>query len=151
MARMYSRKKGKSGSKRPLKKASPVWLSYKPKEVELLVVKLAKERKTSSEIGLILRDIYGIPNVKSTTKKSITGILKEYNLLKQIPEDLTYLIKKRIALGKHIEENKQDKTSLRGLQLTESKIKRLVKYYKKAKRLPVEWKYDSKSIGIYIE
>lgn len=151
MARMYSRKRGKSGSKRPLKKTAPIWLSYKPKEVELLIVKLAKERKTSSGIGLILRDVYGIPNTKIITKKSITSILNEYKLSKQIPEDLTYLIKKRIALEKHREENKKDNTSLRGLQLTESKIKRLVKYYKKTKRLPVEWKYDSKRIGIYIE
>lgn len=151
MARMHSRKKGKSGSKKPLKKTSPVWLSYKPKEVELLIVKFAKERKTTSEIGLILRDVYGIPNIKIITKKSVTQILYDHKLSKQIPEDLTYLIKKRMALEKHREENRQDNTSLRGLQLTESKIKRLVKYYKKTKRLPVEWKYDPKSIGIYIE
>lgn len=151
MARMYSRKKGKSGSKTPLKKAKPIWLRYKPKEVELLIVKLAKERKTPSQIGLSLRDVYGIPDTKIITKKSITAILKEHKLLKQIPEDLTFLIKKRIALEKHLEENKQDKTSLRGLQITESKIKRLVKYYKKTKKIPVGWKYDPKSVRIYIE
>jgi len=148
---MYSRRKGKSGSKRPLKKTKPIWLRYKPKEIELLIVKLAKERKTPSQAGLFLRDVYGIPNVKAITKKSITKIFEEYKLLQKIPEDLTFLIKKKISLEKHFEENKQDKSALRGLQLTESKIKRLVKYYKKTKKLPVGWKYDSKSIRIYIE
>lgn len=151
MARMYSRKKGKSGSTKPLKKSHPVWLGYKPKEIEFLIVKLAKERKTASQIGIFLRDVYGIPDVKTITKKSITNILKEHKLLKQIPEDLTALIKKKINLEKHFEENKQDKPALRGLQLTESKIKRLVKYYKKTKKIPVEWKYDPKNIRIYIE
>jgi len=148
---MYSRRRGKSGSKRPLKKTKPIWLRHKPKEIELLIVKLAKERKTPSQAGLFLRDVYGIPNVKTITKKSITKIFEEYKLLQKIPEDLTFLIKKKISLEKHFEENKQDKSALRGLQLTESKIKRLVKYYKKTKKLPVGWKYDSKSIRIYIE
>ena len=151
MARMYSRRRGKSGSKRLLKKTKPIWLRYKPKEIELLIVKLAKERKTPSQIGLFLRDVYGIPDAKTITKKGITKILKDYKLLQQIPEDLTFLIKKRIKLEKHLGENKQDKSALRGLQLTESKIKRLVKYYKKTKKIPVEWKYDPKSIRIYIE
>ena len=36
MARMYSRKHGKSGSKKPAKKVNPSWTRYKGKEVELL-------------------------------------------------------------------------------------------------------------------
>jgi len=40
---------------------------------------------------------------------------------------------------------------LRGLQLAESRIKRLVKYYKRIGRLPMEWKYDSESIKFYAE
>lgn len=151
MARMHSRKRGKAGSKRPLKKTKPIWLSYSPREIELLIVKLAKERKTPSQIGIFLRDIYGIPNEKVITKKSITQILEENKILSQIPEDLTALMRKRIALDKHREENKQDISALKGLQLTESKIKRLVKYYKRVKKLPVEWQYDPKKIKIHIE
>ena len=64
MARMYSRRKGKAGSKKPAKKQVPSWLRYKGKEVELLVVKLAKEGKNPSQIGLHLRDVYGIPDTK---------------------------------------------------------------------------------------
>jgi len=150
MARMHSRKKGKSGSTKPSKKVKPVWLNYSVKEIEMLVAKLGKEMPPS-KIGLHLRDSYGIPDVKTITGKSITQILKEKNLLPEVPEDLMALIKKAIKIRKHLEENKQDKTAKRGLQLTESKIKRLVKYYKRKKRLPVDWKYDSSRIRLVTE
>jgi len=95
MARMYSRKRGKSSSKKPLRTTSPSWVSYQAKEVELLVAKLSKEGKTPSYVGLVLRDTYGIPDVKLSTKKSITSILEEKKLLAQIPEDLMALIRKK--------------------------------------------------------
>ncbi len=151
MARMHSRKRGKAGSKKPSKKVKPSWLRYKPKEIELVVVKLAKEGKTPSQIGLVLRDTYGIPDVKVAAGIKISKILAEKGLLGKIPEDLMALIKKSIRLQKHLEANKQDKPVLRGLQLTQSKIKRLVKYYKRTERLPMDWKYDPKSIGLYAE
>jgi len=151
MARMYSRKRGRSSSKKPLEKSKQSWLTHKAKEVEMLVVKLAKDGKPASMIGLILRDSYGVPDVKTIAGKSITQILKEKDLSPKIPEDIMSLIKRSIALRKHREENKQDMTSLRGLQLTESKINRLVKYYKKVKKIPVDWKYDVKSVKLYAE
>lgn len=151
MARMHSRKKGKSGSKKPVKKSVPSWARYKAKEVELLVTKLAKEGKPSSEIGVILRDTYGVSSIKTTVGKNVQAILKEKGMQKELPEDLLNLVKKSISIRKHLEENKQDMPALRGLILTESKIKRLVKYYKKNKVLPLDWKYDAKSIRLYAE
>jgi len=151
MARRYSRKKGKSGSTNPSEKKVPSWLRYKGREIELLVVKLAKEGFTPSQIGLHLRDTYGIPDTKLITKKKITQILKEKNLLPEIPEDLMSVIKKSVALMKHLEENKKDKTAKRGLQLTSSRIKRLVNYYKKIGRLPKDFKYDQESIKLYVQ
>jgi len=71
MARIYSRRKGKSGSKKPIKKVLPTWVRYKAKEVELLIIKLAKEGKPLAEIGLILRDTYGIPSTRLLTNKKI--------------------------------------------------------------------------------
>ena len=88
MARMHSRKRGKSGSKRPLRKTQLSWIRYKPKEIELLIVKLAKEEKTPSEIGLIMRDTYGIPDIKAVVGKPITKILEEHKLSSKLPEDL---------------------------------------------------------------
>ncbi len=126
-------------------------MTHKAKEVEMLVLKVAKEGKPASMIGLVLRDSYGIPDVKAVSGKSITKILEEKKLAPKIPEDLMSLIKRAIAIRKHIEENKQDMTALRGLQLTESKVKRLVKYYKRIKKIPVDWKYDVKSVKLYAE
>jgi len=76
MARMYSRKKGRAGSTKPSVLKIPTWERYDPKEVETLVQKLAKSGKSSSEIGIILRDTYGIPTVKPIVNKKITEILK---------------------------------------------------------------------------
>lgn len=151
MARMHSRRKGKAGSKKPSKKTPPVWLRYKPKEIELLITKLAKEEKTPSQIGIVLRDAYGVPDVKVVLKKSVSDILKEKKLLKELPEDIMALIKKVVGLKKHIENNNRDETSKRGLILTESKIKRLTKHYKKTGRVASEWKYDPKKAGLFME
>lgn len=148
---MHSRAKGKSGPTKPAKKSIPTWVRYKPKEAELLIVKLAKEGKSSSEIGLILRDTYGIPDVKTLMKKKITQILSEKKLMGEIPEDLMFLMKKAIAVKKHLEMNKQDKTAKRGLQLSESKIMRLIKYYKNSGRLSKDFKYDPDRLRLYIE
>jgi len=151
MARMYSRKRGKSGSSKPVKKTQPSWLRYKEKEVEMLIVKLSKEGLDSSQIGIQLRDTYGIPDVKIITKKGIAKILKEKELNKELPEDLLNVIKRSIAIRKHLEANHKDQPAKRGLQLTESKIKRLVDYYKSREVLPKDWKYDAKSIRLYAE
>ena len=151
MARRYSGAKGRSGSKKPAGKNTPSWMSYKPKEIEKLVIKLAKMGKTTSQIGLYLRDVYGVPSVKTATKKSISQIMKENKLEKTIPEDLMSLIKKSIYLRKHLETNKKDQAAKRGLGLTDSKIRRLVKYYKRTGRLPEDWKFHPERIKLYVE
>ncbi|MDP3640039.1 MAG: 30S ribosomal protein S15 [Nanoarchaeota archaeon] len=149
MARMHSRRKGKSGSKRPLKQVAS-WAPYKEKEVEKLVVKFAKAGKAPSEIGLVLRDTYGVQSVQALTYKKITTILDENKLLKALPEDLLSLIKKLIAIKQHQEKNRQDKTALRGMQLTDSKIMRLIKYYKRSGRLAEGWKLDRDKLKMYV-
>lgn len=151
MARMYSRVKGKSGSKRPLNPQKPVWVRYGEKEIEMLIAKLSKEGMSSSEIGTILRDSYGIPNVKQITGKKIQKILQQKNLTKEIPEDLTNLIKRALAIRKHLESNHHDMTAKRGLQLTESKVNRLVKHYRETKKLPADWKYDPETAKMIIQ
>jgi small subunit ribosomal protein S15 len=151
MARRYSGKKGKSGSTKPSKIAAPTWLRYKPKEIELLITKLAKEGKNAAEIGMVLRDSYGVPSVKLVTKKRISKILEEKGLNPKIPDDLTAIIKRFVKLKKHFEANRQDMSSKRGILLAESQIRRLVKYYKGTGKLPLEWKYDAESMKLYVE
>lgn len=151
MARMHSRKRGKHGSKKPAKKTAPSWIRYKPKEVELLISKLAKDGKTMSQIGILLRDTYGIPSVSALCGKSVSAILKEKNMLPEVPEDLTALFKKYTAIKKHLEANKNDQTVARGALLTESKINRLIKYYKRTGRTPEIWKFDFERMGFFAE
>ena len=151
MARMYARKKGKSGSTKPIEIKKPFWLNKKPKEIELVIVKLAKEGNTASKIGITLKDAYGIPDTKVLLNKSISQVLKDKGLEKEIPEDLMALIKKTIKIRSHMEENSQDKVAKRGLQINDSKINRLVKYYKKTNKLAEDWKFDPERAKMFIE
>ena len=151
MATHYSKRKGQAGSHKPADKTVPSWVSYKPAEVEQLIVKFAKQEKSSSLIGIVLRDYYGIPSVKALLGKSIVQVIKEKKLAKKIPEDLIFLIKRHIAEMKHLEENRHDQVAFRGSQLTESKINRLGTYYKAKKVLPENWTYYKTQAKLYLE
>ena len=129
MARRYSGKRGKAGSKRPDTNTPKPWLTYTKEEVDQLIIKLAKSGNSSAKIGVILRDTYGIPDVKKITNKKILKVMHEHKLSQKLPEDLTNLIKRQLLILKHLEINKQDQVAKRGLLLTESKIRRLSKYY----------------------
>ncbi|HYB92672.1 MAG TPA: 30S ribosomal protein S15 [archaeon] len=142
MARLYARKHGRSHSIRPITKSPPAWVKYGPEEVEALVIKLGREGNSPSKIGVILRDQYGIPLVKPIAGKKINQILKGAGLELKIPEDLNESLKKATALRLHLEKNRTDSTNVRSLELLESKIYRLSKYYRKKKILPPDWKYE---------
>jgi ribosomal protein S15P/S13E len=58
----------------------------------------------------------------------------------EIPEDLYHLIKKAVAVRKHLERNRKDKDSKFRLILIESRVHRLARYYKRTKKLPPNWK-----------
>jgi small subunit ribosomal protein S15 len=142
-----SKRKGKSHSTRPITSVCK-WVKYTPEEVESLVVELAKKGIPPSQIGIILRDQYGIPLVKQITGKKICEILEERKLLPAIPEDLQNLIKRASRVRRHLEEHPKDMSSKRGLQLIESKINRLAKYYISIGRLPPDWKYVPEKVSI---
>ena len=150
MGRMHSPRKGKSQSTRPIRLETPEWCQRTPEEVEELVVKLAKEGHQPSIIGLILRDQYGVPLVKSITGKTINQLLKEKDQSLKIPEDLFHLISRAITLRRHIEEAKKDLHSSYGLRLIESKVRRLVKYYRRKGVLPADWKYTPEQAALLI-
>jgi small subunit ribosomal protein S15 len=146
---MHSRKRGKSGSKKP--SIAPKWVEYKDKEVERLIIKLRKDGMQSVAIGRVLRDQYGIPSVKFATGKTISLILKENNVLSELPEDMLNMLKKAVELRDHMKKSRKDYTSKHGLQLLESKIRRLVKYYKSVKRLPSDFVYEPERAKLLVE
>ncbi len=144
---MKKKARGKSHSIRPVSKRPPVWCKYRSEEVEALVIKLAKEGHPPSKIGIILRDQHGIPLTKPITGKSITQILRDAELAPSLPEDFENLLRKASRLRAHLEKNKEDLHNKRSLQLVESKIYRLMKYYKREGLLPPDWKYEAKAVS----
>jgi small subunit ribosomal protein S15 len=139
---MHARTKGKSGSTHPMREKHPEWSSLNPREIEGRIMELAKAEKSTSEIGMILRDQYAVPDVKIATGKTVSKILEEHKVRPDLPEDLQNLIKTALKLKKHIDHHKKDFKTKRSLSLTESKIRRLMKYYRREERLPVGWKYS---------
>ncbi len=151
MARIYSRKKGKHGSKKPVVRKPKEWTELKKKEIEELIIELAKDRKTSAIIGLLLRDKYGVPDVKSATGKTVSQIMKENKVYPDLPEDMMSLLRKAVLLHEHLEKHKPDKHSKKGLGDLESKIRRLGKYYVRKGDLPKKWKYSYEQAKLIVQ
>ncbi len=150
MARMHRRRRGRSSSKRPHVEKAPAWISQKPDEVEKLILKLHKDEMSTAEIGIRLRDQYGIPSVRLVTGKSITQILREGGVEMDVPEDLRNLMMKAVRLDGHLKEHHKDIHNRRGLELIEAKIRRLAKYYKREGVLPADWQYSRKAAEIQV-
>ncbi len=136
------REKGQSHSTRPARPTVPTWLVFTPEEIEMLIVELAKKGYGPSMIGIILRDQYGVPLVKPILGKKLTKVLEEHGVAPEIPEDLMVLIRKAVNLRRHLEEHPKDLHAKKGLLDLESKIRRLVKYYKRVGKLPKDWEYS---------
>lgn len=136
-------RKGKSHSIRPVSKRPPFWLKLGPEEVESQVIELAKEGSPPSKIGVILRDQYGVPLVKTASGKKVTQIMREAKLAMDLPEDLGNLLNKAARLKEHLKKNKKDYVNKRALESVESKIRHLARYYRKRSVLPKGWKYKS--------
>ncbi len=151
MARMHTRRRGKSGRKRPKAKTAPPWVPLSTGEVRELIVELAKKGTPPSQIGIIMRDQYAVPSVKALTGKTITEIMEEEGVLPDYPEDLLNLIKRAVRMREHLEKHKKDIHNRVRLTRVESKIHRLVKYYKRVGRLPKDWKYTPETAALLVK
>ena len=108
-----------------------------------LISKLARKGMKPSQIGVVLRDSHGIAQVSTVTGSKVLRILKGCGLAPEIPEDLYHLIKKAVNVRKHLDRCRKDKDSKFRLILIESRIHRLARYYKRVRKLPPTWKYES--------
>jgi small subunit ribosomal protein S15 len=142
MARIHAHRKGKSHSTRPMS-VTASWVTQSKDEIASLILKMAREGLGPSEIGIRLRDQYGIPLAKPIIGKSILDVLKENNLSGEMPEDLNVLVRKALGLQKHLKSHPSDSINIRSLELLEAKIHRMQKYYKREGRLPQNWKYSA--------
>ncbi|MCX6815943.1 MAG: 30S ribosomal protein S15 [Candidatus Aenigmarchaeota archaeon] len=148
MARMHSRKHGKHGSTKPPKRRH-TWLIYDKEETEEIVKKMAKDGKSDAEIGIILRDQYGVPDIRALGLK-VSKITKT-SVKKEVPDDLYNLIKKAVNLHAHLNQNRGDAKAIHGLELVESKIRRLGKYYIRKEKLPADWKYSREKAKLLVK
>ncbi len=151
MSRMHSRKKGKSGRKRPKSKKTPEWLEVDKAEVEEIILKMAKEGVPSSKIGLVLRDRYGIPAIRTILGMPIAKFLKKNKVGSEYPEDFIELIKRAVRMNKHMKKNNKDVHNKTKYQHVVSKVLRLAKYYEKKGRIPKGWKYDPDQAELLIK
>ena len=136
-------RKGISKSALPYRRTPPSWLKVTAEEIIDHITKLAKKGLTPSQIGVILRDSHGVAQVAHVTGSKILRILKKKGFAPEIPEDLYCLIKKAVAVRKHLDKFRQDKDAKFRLILIESRIHRVARYYKTVKALPPTWKYES--------
>lgn len=148
MARMHTRRRGSSGSDRPVTDEPPEWSDVDPEAVEARVVELAEEGHGPSEIGLRLRDegVDGtpVPDVKLATGRKVTAILEEHDAAPDLPEDLRNLMEQAVRMREHLDEHPTDHANRHAMQNTESKVRRLVEYYR-GDELPEEFTYSYES------
>ncbi|MFA5077066.1 MAG: 30S ribosomal protein S15 [Candidatus Micrarchaeia archaeon] len=151
MARLHSGKKGKSSRKRPKSKVAPKWVDYSKEEVKDIIRGLCKKGTPPTMIGMVLRDQYAVPMVKPILGKTLNQFLEEENLRPQYPDDLLNLIRKAVRMRNHMKGNKMDVHGKVKLLHVESKIQRLVKYYRRNGRLPSDWKYDAETAALIVK
>ena len=61
-----------------------------------------------------------------------------------------FLSRQAVKIRRHLEENRKDLEARKGLNRTEAKIRRLVKYYRKKGVLEPNFKYDPEKIKIFL-
>ncbi|MCX6801614.1 MAG: 30S ribosomal protein S15 [Candidatus Diapherotrites archaeon] len=143
--------KSEKPEKHSRKKKAFDWVEMKPEEIIELIKKLSNEGVPKSEIGMILRDQHGIPEVRAITGKTVSDILKEQGTREEIPEDLMNLIRRSVTIKEHMGPNPKDMTAKRGYQMTVSKIRKLVEYYKKKGLLPGEWNFTEEKAKLLVK
>ena len=131
--------------------ARPEWIAYSNEEIEEFIVKFKREGKSASQIGVILRDQYGIPSVKEVTGEKITQILRRNGQAEDYPEDLMNLIRRAVNIRDHLEDNPKDLHSKRGLTIIESRIRKLASYYVSEGVLPEGWRYNPKEAALLVK
>jgi small subunit ribosomal protein S15 len=103
----------------------PTWVKMKEPELKTLIVELS-EKYAPSQVGIILRDQYGIPTTKVFGKK-----LKAYyqDLGIERNEDLENADKKVTNLKEHLKNNITDRKAKHKLQKAQARLNITKKYF----------------------
>ena len=151
MARMHSKGKGTSGSSKPNNDTAPSWSESDKGTVEELILKYANEGHSSAKIGTLLRDMHAVPDVRLVMGERISRTLSRNNLDSTYPEDMMNLMRKALSLIDHLSSNKKDLHNRRQLELCESRLRRLAKYYVGTGRISSTWTYKRDQLRLMVE
>jgi small subunit ribosomal protein S15 len=94
------------------------------KEIEKIIIDLAKQGNSSEKIGLILRDQHGVAKVKKLGIR-IGSIMEKNGFNKN--NDKKNILAKIENLGEHFKQNKHDYTAQRKAVMYASRIKKMEK------------------------
>ena len=108
----------------------PPWLKIKEEEIKKIIAELAKKHPPA-EIGLILRDQYGVPTTKLYGKK-LKQYLKELNLNSN--PDLENAEKKLEKIKTHLKTNITDRKAKHKIQKAQSSLNRQKRYFAKKQK-----------------
>uniref|UniRef100_A0A7N5KQ27 40S ribosomal protein S13 n=1 Tax=Ailuropoda melanoleuca TaxID=9646 RepID=A0A7N5KQ27_AILME len=103
----------------------PTWLKLTSDDTKGANLQIGQGGPDSLTNGVILSDAHGVAQVRFVTGNKILTILKSKGLAPNLPEDLYHLIKKAVAVQKHLERNRKDEDAKFRLILIESPIHRL--------------------------
>ncbi|MEM0094817.1 MAG: 30S ribosomal protein S15 [Candidatus Micrarchaeaceae archaeon] len=153
MARMHTRKHGKSKSRKPAVEigSMPQGLAMSKDEVRKIIVSYAKQNMPEQLIGQKLKDEHKVLYLKQLFGKRLTKVLEEEGVRREIPQDLLYLLKKAVVIRNHLAANHKDTYNRIRLSRVESKIWRLTKYYKRKGVLPESWRYDHEKAALLVK
>lgn len=105
----------------------PAWLKLSEEEMEKIILDLSS-KYSPAQIGLILRDQYGVPTTKVYGKKLCEYLEKAG---KNVKPELENAKKKFDTIKEHLESNKQDKRSKHKFQKAQSHLNAMNTYYGK--------------------
>lgn len=151
MSRIHSSRKGRAGSHRPYPLTNPAWVTATREEVVEQAVQLSKTGLSSAQVGQRLRDSYGVPSVRAIAGERLTDVLRANGVQPALPEDLQALLKRVVHLQRHLLTHPKDHSNRRGLNLMESRIRRLARYYRYRKVLPETWRYSAAGAALQVE
>ena len=132
-------------------RTSPEWSNSDKKEIEELIVQLSDEGHTNASIGTMLRDKHGVPDVRLVTGERISQTLNRLGKSSGLPEDLMSLMRRALRLIDHLSQNSKDIHNRRQLELCESKIRRLSRYYRENNQIDSEWTYKRDQLRLMVE
>jgi len=149
MARLHTRRHGRSKSRKPVEFKAPAGAGNA--ELEQAIVAYAKQGMKSTAIGRQIKEKHKVGYLKPMLGKRLNVFLEEKGFKNEIPTDLLDLMRRAVNMRKHLGANHRDVHNTTRLQRVEAKIWRLGKYYRSSGKLAPDWKYDPAQAALIIK